>query len=372
MLPAIVSLKTFVNCRLLKTPLHLVTYNSSMKRTRATSSAKKENKDDSNNDEVETKPKDSEQHLVVENLQDEKLSDMLEPSSEDVKISDQKQKSKLNLKSLKDRNKRSNQEELEPNTLPSKNKVRAVVDLKMMQAELKQLEDPPTTAWEKELCSNRLPYSFFDSPCEELAQNLLGKVLVRYLDNGTILKGRIVETESYLGTMDKASHTYKNKVTPRNMPMYMPPGTIYVYMTYGMYHCFNISSQESGGYVLIKAVEPVLGLDYMELLRNMKYEKNSREKRIVKNVQFFKRHELCNSPSNICIAFVIDEDNFNQKKIYECNNLWVEYDPYIKSTTIVAASSHNDFEEKMCRYYVLGSSSVSHRDIKSEEHAYVI
>lgn len=70
-----------------------------------------------------------------------------------------------------------------------------------------------------------------------------GKVLVRYLENGTVLKGRIVETESYLGAIDKASHSYQNKVTPRNLPMYMSPGTIYVYMTYGMYHCFNISSQ---------------------------------------------------------------------------------------------------------------------------------
>lgn len=71
----------------------------------------------------------------------------------------------------------------------------------------------------------------------------IGKILVRYLENGTILKGRIVETEGYLGTIDKASHSYQNKVTPRNLPMYMPPGTIYIYMTYGMYHCFNISSQ---------------------------------------------------------------------------------------------------------------------------------
>jgi len=70
-----------------------------------------------------------------------------------------------------------------------------------------------------------------------------GKILVRYLENGTILKGRIVETEAYLGAIDKASQSYQNKVTPRNLPMYMPPGTIYVYMTYGMYHCFNISSQ---------------------------------------------------------------------------------------------------------------------------------
>ena len=66
--------------------------------------------------------------------------------------------------------------------------------------------------------------------------------MVRRLENGTILKGRIVETEAYLGEIDKASQTYQGKVTPRNLPMYMDPGTIYVYLTYGMYHCFNISS----------------------------------------------------------------------------------------------------------------------------------
>ncbi|XP_034242324.1 putative 3-methyladenine DNA glycosylase isoform X2 [Thrips palmi] len=89
--------------------------------------------------------------------------------------------------------------------------------------------------------------SFYDVPCEQLATALLGKVLVRRLENGQILKGRIVETECYLGGEDKASHSYRGKMTERNAPMFMKPGTAYVYFTYGMYHCFNISSQEEEG-----------------------------------------------------------------------------------------------------------------------------
>lgn len=90
-------------------------------------------------------------------------------------------------------------------------------------------------------CRKRLDAQFYDTPCEEMAKSLLGKVLVRKLD-GIIVRGRIVETECYLGNEDAASHSYGGKVTARNQPMFMKPGTAYVYMTYGMYNCFNISS----------------------------------------------------------------------------------------------------------------------------------
>ena len=118
----------------------------------------------------------------------------------------------------------------------------------------------------------------------------------------------------------------------------------------------------------------MLGLDYMELLRNMQTKQNKKEKEIVKNVKNFKKYELCNSPTKICTTFVIDEDSFNQKKIYESSDLWIECDPHIRSTTIVAANSDdsNNNKQKVWRYYVLGSSSVSHRDIKSEKYAYTI
>ena len=100
---------------------------------------------------------------------------------------------------------------------------------------------------------------FYIRPCEELAQKLLGKLLYRILDNGEVLCGRIVETEAYLGVVDKACHAYGGKKTERCEPLYMAPGTAYVYFIYGIYHCLNISSQEPGACVLIRALEPLQG-----------------------------------------------------------------------------------------------------------------
>jgi len=101
------------------------------------------------------------------------------------------------------------------------------------------------------LYRKRLNAQLYETPCEELAMSLLGKVLVRRLDDGNIVRGRIVETESYLGHDDAASLSFKGKVTPRNEPMFMKPGTAFVYMTYGMYHCFNISSKGIISYYIV-------------------------------------------------------------------------------------------------------------------------
>ena len=91
---------------------------------------------------------------------------------------------------------------------------------------------------------NRLVSAFFDQPCIQLARNLLGKYLVcMSLEDGKRLSGRIVETEAYVGTEDRASHSYGGRRTARNEAMYMPPGTSYVYNIYGIYTCINISSR---------------------------------------------------------------------------------------------------------------------------------
>lgn len=88
----------------------------------------------------------------------------------------------------------------------------------------------------------RLGSSFFDQDCVKLAKDLLGKVLVREL-NGERISGKIVETEAYLGTEDSACHSYQGHKSAKNKAMWMAPGSVYVYLIYGMYHCMNISSK---------------------------------------------------------------------------------------------------------------------------------
>lgn len=78
-------------------------------------------------------------------------------------------------------------------------------------------------------------------PCSE--QTDCPQVLVRRLDDGTELRGRIVETEAYVGPEDEAAHSRGGRQTSRNRGMFMKPGTLYVYIIYGMYFCMNVSSQ---------------------------------------------------------------------------------------------------------------------------------
>lgn len=92
--------------------------------------------------------------------------------------------------------------------------------------------------------AKQLTRDFYNKSSVELSKELLGKVLVRKLPGGEILKGTIVETEAYPGTnVDEASASYNGKITDKNQAMFMDPGTAYVYLTYGMYHCLNISSK---------------------------------------------------------------------------------------------------------------------------------
>jgi DNA-3-methyladenine glycosylase len=108
-----------------------------------------------------------------------------------------------------------------------------------------------------------LKRSFYARPAIEVARGLLGKVLV----HGTTA-GIIVETEAYLGGDDRASHSARG-ITNRTRVIFGPPGHAYVYFIYGMYECLNIVAEPEGspGCVLVRALEPVAGLDQMRRRR---------------------------------------------------------------------------------------------------------
>ena len=97
-----------------------------------------------------------------------------------------------------------------------------------------------------------------------LARDLLGRYLVRESGQGQVIT-KIVETEAYIGPEDNACHAYDNRRTKRTEVMFGRPGLAYVYLVYGIHNCFNIVAASEGKpeAVLIRAVEPVKGLDFL-------------------------------------------------------------------------------------------------------------
>jgi DNA-3-methyladenine glycosylase len=106
-----------------------------------------------------------------------------------------------------------------------------------------------------------LPRSFFARPVDVVARDLLGRVVRTRTPDGVVAV-RLVETEAYAGEDDAASHAWRGP-TPRNAVMYGPPGRLYVYFTYGMHWCANVSCEPAGraAAVLLRAGEVVAGED---------------------------------------------------------------------------------------------------------------
>lgn len=115
--------------------------------------------------------------------------------------------------------------------------------------------------------SQLLPPEFFGRDTITVARELLGKILVSSAGD-TVTGGRIVETEAYLGPGDAGSHAFRG-MTPRTSVMFGPPGRTYVYFTYGNHHMLNLITERDGvaGGVLIRALEPLFGIEEMERRR---------------------------------------------------------------------------------------------------------
>jgi DNA-3-methyladenine glycosylase len=137
-----------------------------------------------------------------------------------------------------------------------------------------------------------LPASFFARDTVTVARDLLGKILVSRVDD-TVTGGRIVETEAYLGPGDPGSHAFRG-MTPRTSVMFGPPAHAYVYFTYGNHHMLNLITEREGvaGGVLIRAVEPTIGVEVMERRRGRP------------------QAELTNGPGKLAAALGVDLSDY--------------------------------------------------------------
>jgi DNA-3-methyladenine glycosylase len=184
---------------------------------------------------------------------------------------------------------------------------------------------------------------FFNRPTIELAKALLGK---RLAFGG--LCGKIVETEAYLYKNDPGCHAARGP-TPRNAPMFGPAGRTYVYLIYGMYHCLNIVSgkEGEGEAVLIRALEPIEGIELMQKRRKTKKIEN-----------------LCNGPGKLTQAFGITKKQ-NDMSLTDCadNSLQVLDGEKIQETEIVTAAriglAKGQGDDLMLRFYIDGNRFVS-------------
>ncbi|WP_294375422.1 DNA-3-methyladenine glycosylase [uncultured Clostridium sp.] len=199
-----------------------------------------------------------------------------------------------------------------------------------------------------------LKKEFYRSGALELAKELLGKIIVRKVD-GKILRGKIVETEAYIGAIDKASHAYNGRRTERTEPLFHEGGIAYVYFIYGLYHCFNVISGEKdkGEGVLIRAIEPLNEFDYISQKR---FKKNFCE------LSNAKKKTLTNGPAKLCMAYSIDKSD-NYKKLYEDGDFYIEdsdeknFD--IVETTRIGIDYAEEAVEFPWRFYIKDNSYIS-------------
>jgi DNA-3-methyladenine glycosylase len=161
--------------------------------------------------------------------------------------------------------------------------------------------------WETtEPSGHLLPRAFFEASPELVAPRLLGKLLVHRTGAG-LLAGRIVEAEAYLGPHndppDPAAHAHRGP-TPRNSVLFGPAGCAYVYAIYGRYFCMNISCESEGraGCVLLRALEPVAGLEQMALNRGITATDMAPEKLA---------RQLTSGPSRLCQALALTRPTHN-------------------------------------------------------------
>ncbi|MGL5380730.1 DNA-3-methyladenine glycosylase [Clostridium sp.] len=199
-----------------------------------------------------------------------------------------------------------------------------------------------------------LEKNFYRKDTLTVANELLGKILVRNI-NGKVIRGKIVETEAYIGAIDKASHAYNGRRTTRTEPLYAEGGIAYVYFIYGLYHCFNVISEEKdiAGGVLIRAIEP---LDNLEHIANIRFKKKYNE------LTKAQKLNLTNGPSKLCMALSISKEE-NYKDLTSEGSLYIETGNSEEFEIVKAKRIGIDYAEEakdfLWRFYIKDNPYVS-------------
>jgi len=193
-----------------------------------------------------------------------------------------------------------------------------------------------------------LPRSFYLQPTLKVAQDLLGKNIVRYFNN-KLLIGKIVEVEAYRHN-DPASHSFRRK-TKRNEVMFYEGGHLYVYFTYGMHFCANVVTGKEGigEAVLIRAVEPLIGIEVM--LKNRFPNHKSLDHQSIIN--------LTNGPAKFCQAFGLAR---NENGLDLCDGKISITDGESIPSKLIKRSSRIGIRsglEKKWRFFIKGNAWVS-------------
>jgi len=194
----------------------------------------------------------------------------------------------------------------------------------------------------------KLDYDFYQNDAVTTAKDLLGKIIVREI-NGQKIMTKIVDTEAYMGAEDKASHAYNNKKTKRTKTMFGKGGLAYIYLIYGMYHCFNVVTavKDDPHAILIRAVEPVEGLELIKKNRNIKSS----------NLE-----DLTNGPGKLSQALKIDK-SLHGCDLVKSNKLYL-LDQENNDFKVVAAPRVNidyaeEYKDKLWRFYIRGNKFIS-------------
>jgi DNA-3-methyladenine glycosylase len=198
-----------------------------------------------------------------------------------------------------------------------------------------------------------LKTEFFNRDPRRVARALLGKLLVRKTARG-ILAGRIVETEAYLGKNDAAAHAAAGK-TARNAVLFGPPGHAYVYFIYGNHYCLNVSCLPDGvpGGVLFRALEPVVGIEYMAEARGIEVAKE------------MDLRKISSGPGRMSEALEITRERDNGKSLISTRSaLRIVDDGYrVRRVTVTPRIGIVKAVEQLLRYFIAGNPFVSGRRV---------